>query len=73
MAMRKLKIERVSTLYGEGLKRVDDRDLFRIRDRIVEFEIYNWYEAVNLQYGLLAKRVGDALSQSNPNLLVLVE
>ena len=73
MATRKLKIERVSTLYGEGLKRVDDRDLFRIRDRIVEFEIYNGYEAVNLQYGLLAKRVGDALSQSNPNLLVLAE
>ncbi len=46
---------------------------FEFGHRIVEFEIYNGYEAVNLQYGLFAKRVGDALSQSNPNLLVLVE
>ncbi|MEI6536852.1 MAG: hypothetical protein WCN98_16015 [Verrucomicrobiaceae bacterium] len=34
---------------------------------------YNGYEAINLQYGLLAKKIGEAMGHSNPNLSVLVE
>ena len=41
--------------------------------RLADASKYQSYRAINLHYGLLARRIGDALGRKNANLSLLVD